>query len=234
MHQKINVLDRLRWWRPTHLACGAGMRWWHRAITQVTSYQPTRLLVRIDATGTAARAAAQRYGLAMLDGVKKIPHFLSGSDEAYRPVARGWIGVDLDGTLAKYHGWKGIRHIGPPVPAMLERVKGWVREGVEVRIFTARVSHRAQRRIAVQTIGDWCQRHGLPRLQVTNVKDFQMIELWDDRAVRVEINVGRRTDEQTPRERQRRQGKRASSRSATPVAHSSASRDDLAASPPPA
>jgi len=208
------------------------MRWRHHAILHVTSFRLNRLLVRIDATGIAASAAAQRYALALMDGVKKFPHFLS--DKLSGPVARGWIGVDLDGTLAQYHGWKGIRHIGPPVPAMLERVKGWLREGVEVRIFTARVSRRAQRRIAVQAIGDWCQRHGLPRLQVTNVKDFQMIELWDDRAVRVEINVGRRTDEQTPRKRQRRQGKRASPRSATPVARSLASRDGLAESPPPA
>ena len=41
----------------------------------------------------------------------------------------GWIGVDLDGTLAHYEGWKGIEHIGAPVPAMLERVKNWLAEG---------------------------------------------------------------------------------------------------------
>jgi hypothetical protein len=27
----------------------------------------------------------------------------------------GWIGVDLDGTLAHYDGWKGIDHIGEPI-----------------------------------------------------------------------------------------------------------------------
>ena len=51
----------------------------------------------------------------------------------------GWIGVDLDGTLAEYGGWKGPDHIGPPVPKMLERVKSWIAEGRDVRIFTARV-----------------------------------------------------------------------------------------------
>ena len=25
-----------------------------------------------------------------------------------------WIGVDLGGTLAEYHGWIGIHHIGNP------------------------------------------------------------------------------------------------------------------------
>lgn len=39
----------------------------------------------------------------------------------------GWIGVDLDGTLAEYHGW-GNGEIGDPVPAMLERVKKWLAE----------------------------------------------------------------------------------------------------------
>lgn len=51
----------------------------------------------------------------------------------------GWIGVDLDATLAEYHGW-GDGSIGQPVELMLRRVTGWLAEGREVRIFTARVS----------------------------------------------------------------------------------------------
>ena len=31
-------------------------------------------------------------------------------------------------------------------------------------------------------------------LPVTNVKDWHMLELWDDRAVQVEPNTGRRVD----------------------------------------
>ena len=52
----------------------------------------------------------------------------------------GWIGVDLDGTLAHYDGWKGVDHIGDPVPKMLMRVLDWRRQGLAVRIFTARVA----------------------------------------------------------------------------------------------
>jgi hypothetical protein len=117
-----------------------------------------------------------------------------------------WIGVDLDGTLAYYHGWRGVEHIGDPVPAMLERVKGWIAEGIEVRIFTARICHPRKRRVAIKTINAWCAQHGLPRLAITNVKDFQMLELWDDRAVRVETNAGTRTDE--PAKPPRRRGKK--------------------------
>jgi len=32
--------------------------------------------------------------------------------------------------------------------------------------------------------------NGLPELEVTNVKDFAMIELWDDRCKQVIINTG--------------------------------------------
>jgi hypothetical protein len=52
---------------------------------------------------------------------------------------KGWIGVDLDGTLARYDRWRGVQHIGEPVPAILDEVRKWLAIGHEVRIFTARV-----------------------------------------------------------------------------------------------
>jgi hypothetical protein len=27
----------------------------------------------------------------------------------------GWVGVDLDGRLARYDGWQGASHIGEPI-----------------------------------------------------------------------------------------------------------------------
>lgn len=111
----------------------------------------------------------------------------------------GWIGVDLDGTLADYSGWKGATHIGAPVPAMVARVKRWLAEGHEVRIFTARVTEagtlvgdrsRESTTEVRQHIELWCKEHIGVVLPVTNVKDFGMVELWDDRAVRVVANTG--------------------------------------------
>lgn len=99
---------------------------------------------------------------------------------------RGWIGVDLDGTLAHYEGWKGIEHIGAPVPAMLKRVIGWLVQGQEVRIFTARAATPE----AIPHIKEWCKEHFGFELPITNIKDFQMIELWDDRCVQVIPNTG--------------------------------------------
>lgn len=110
---------------------------------------------------------------------------------------QGWIGVDLDGTLAEYHGWRGPDHIGKPIPLMVERIKGWLRKGYEVRIFTARMaldkelrasgSSRRMRKIVQRWLVDKCE---LPPLEVTNQKDYQMIALWDDRAVQVTTNTG--------------------------------------------
>ena len=114
-------------------------------------------------------------------------------------MSDGWIGVDLDGTLAEYHGFVEDV-IGPPIPLMLARVKRWLAEGWEVRIMTARVGPLDTRLLEdtptkiekIRTmIEDWCEEHLGVRLQVTNEKDYNMMELWDDRAVQVEMNTGR-------------------------------------------
>ena len=99
---------------------------------------------------------------------------------------KGWIGVDLDGTLAHYDGWYGPAHIGDPIESMLERVRRWLAEGYEVRIFTARASVPEY----VPFVEIWLEQNGLPPLKVTNVKDFGMVSLWDDRCVEVISNKG--------------------------------------------
>lgn len=107
-------------------------------------------------------------------------------------MGRGWIGVDLDGTLAIYDGWKGAEHIGEPILAMRARVLEWLATGKDVRIFTARVSEpRFFAWMSVHAaIELWCVQHLGRRLPITNVKDFGMVELWDDRAVQVIPNAG--------------------------------------------
>jgi hypothetical protein len=104
-----------------------------------------------------------------------------------------WIGVDLDGTLAHYDGWKGVGHIGEPIPAMVERIRQWIRDGQDVRIFTARASSPDpdEKKAAIEAIQAWCLRHIGSALFITATKDLKMYELWDDRAVCVERNTGR-------------------------------------------
>ncbi len=107
-----------------------------------------------------------------------------------------YIAVDLDGTLAEYHGWVGVDHIGEPIPKMVNRVKKWLAEGKDVRIMTARVSPQPEGRTAttVQAIERWCLEHIGQLLPITHSKDYGMIELWDDRAIQVIENTGERAD----------------------------------------
>lgn len=104
---------------------------------------------------------------------------------------RGWIGVDFDGTLCKDDA-------DEPVPAMVQRIKDWLKQGYEVRIVTARCASvnnvlRHPKYVENQKacISAWTLKHiGVP-LDATAEKDFNMLQLWDDRAVTVEKDTGR-------------------------------------------
>lgn len=119
--------------------------------------------------------------------------------------AKGWVAFDLDGTLAEYTGWKGPQHIGAPVPGMVAILKAYLAAGREVRIFTARVdggkaalgagvaegAQYADVAAIRAPIEAWCLEHIGRVLPITNVKDYGMDILFDDRAVRVVRNEGR-------------------------------------------
>lgn len=112
---------------------------------------------------------------------------------------RRWIAVDFDGTLATFGcNWsEDYRATGQPIPAMVERVKQWIADGEDVRIFTARMdcyhpkfpnlTPAAVRR----PIQVWCMKHLGKYLRVTNKKDYWCKALYDDRAVQVEKDTGR-------------------------------------------
>lgn len=118
----------------------------------------------------------------------------------------GWVGVDFDGTLAHYTKWSGPDVLGEPIAPMVARVKRWLAAGIDVRIFTARVStpgafpdalgraeykRNLEARVAHDAIERWCVEHIGRKLPITCVKDLEMRELYDDRAVSVEMNTGR-------------------------------------------
>lgn len=123
-------------------------------------------------------------------------------------MREGWIGVDLDGTLAVWTEWVAWSVIGEPIEPMVARVRDWLAEGREVRIVTARVGlprlHGEDSSVCVckrteqvygradmiEVIQDWCERHVGARLPVQSHKDHDMLELWDDRAVQVVTNTG--------------------------------------------
>lgn len=124
-----------------------------------------------------------------------------------RLLKRGeYIAVDFDGTLVHHDGYRGPYFIGDPIPAMVDRVKGWLAEGKPVKIFTARVASATLKknfgfalgdrdvhhcRVGVEKpIQEWCEKHLGKVLEITCEKDFLMRELWDDRAVSVKTNTG--------------------------------------------
>lgn len=113
-------------------------------------------------------------------------------------MSKGWIGVDLDGTLAEYDEWMGILHIGNPIEPMVQRVRRWIDEGHTVKIFTARASRGGEEgKLAVRFVQQWCEKWIGHRLEVTNCKDLDMIELYDDRCVQVLKNTGTLVGEST-------------------------------------
>ena len=135
-------------------------------------------------------------------------------NDTHGEKGKGWYGFDLDGTLAKYNGWKGIDHIGEPVKPMVELMKRMHDEGKIVKIMTARVAPRKledgtvgeqftwltprpssdpdARYTATQYILDWCEEVAhlgfVP--EVVYQKDHLMIELYDDRVKQVVPNEG--------------------------------------------
>lgn len=119
----------------------------------------------------------------------------------YHNHSGGYIGVDLDATLAQYNGYVSPDHIGEPIPLMLERVKKWLADGVEVRIITARVhatTDDPEEVAAVKLnrlyIEAYLLKHLGQKLPIQSFKCYKMFQLWDDRAVQVIPNTGMRAD----------------------------------------
>ena len=105
--------------------------------------------------------------------------------------ANYWVGVDLDGTLA-IHDSDWETSVGAPIQVTVHRVKKLLDKGFRIKIFTARACEARQ----IPIVQDWCVKQGLVYhdgmpLEVTNVKDYSMIQLWDDRAVAIEHGTGK-------------------------------------------
>lgn len=120
-----------------------------------------------------------------LKDYRELQSILTGEDG-------GWIGVDLDGTLAEYGGWS--HNIGKPIPKMVQRVKRWIAEGKEVRILTARGSidgeGEGSKHSQLMKIYEWIEDNIGEPLEVTSQKDPGMLRLYDDRVRQVEEGTG--------------------------------------------
>lgn len=104
-----------------------------------------------------------------------------------------WVGFDLDGTLAAYDSWKGIEHIGKPIPAMVVMAYMLHKFGHKIKILTARVAPRDgdDGSKAKKYVEKWCQDNLGFVPEITYVKDASMAALFDDRACAIEQNTGK-------------------------------------------
>ena len=101
-----------------------------------------------------------------------------------------WIGVDLDGTLAEEQDPFDPLTIGKPVPEMVEKVKKALEDGVEVRVFTARLADEKLRGQIREKIREYTREHIGRELDSTSEKDPGLREIWDDKARRVRKDEG--------------------------------------------
>jgi hypothetical protein len=111
----------------------------------------------------------------------------SRPSDLVRQVDKPWVGVDLDGTLAVHEDLMRLDRVGAPIPATMDLVRKMINDGIRVKIFTARASDPTQLTI----IRKWLAANDLPPLEITNVKDYMMSRLYDDRCIQVEKNTGR-------------------------------------------
>ena len=60
--------------------------------------------------------------------------------------------IDLDGTLAEYHGWKGWEHIGKPITEAVELVRMLHDDGVRIIVFTCRMNKTMNKISGIDTV----------------------------------------------------------------------------------
>lgn len=109
---------------------------------------------------------------------------------------RDWEGFDLDGTLAHWDRSLGILGIGEPLKVMASKARRAIAEGVDVRIFTARVAPEsleyygltlAETEAAIEA---WCIKHLGRKIPITCRKDIGMRTVHDDASTEVIFNRG--------------------------------------------
>jgi hypothetical protein len=103
----------------------------------------------------------------------------------------GWFAFDLDSTIAQYTEYHGPEEIGEPLSpdnpnSAFSTLMRYLAEGKDVRIFTARANDKD----AIKPIQNWCRKYFGKVLPITNEKDHEVIEIWDDRAVQVDPKTG--------------------------------------------
>lgn len=119
----------------------------------------------------------------------------------------GWIGFDLDGTLVAHGSNDDVinhRINGEPIAEIVQLIHKHKAEGLEIKIFTARVSlgcgydmsnapinrivFAKQAREAIQA---YCLIYFGEIFDITCEKDFNCVRIYDDRARHILCDTGK-------------------------------------------
>lgn len=150
--------------------------------------QPPRPKARELQAARGAKTLYEKIDEGKVPGIDSSSIRKYGTRDAY---AGSWIGVDLDGTLAVWQeGVSTVEEIGEPLQNLVNEVKQRLKEGQDMRIFTARVADPATEDYQRALIEQWCARVFGKVLPITCRKDRWCIEIWDDHARHVAANTG--------------------------------------------
>ena len=97
------------------------------------------------------------------------------------------ICVDLDGVLATYNGWKGVDHIGEPLPGAVEFTRK-LSEFADVVIFTTRCNPEINKpevaHLLVNRVRKWLDKHGFTYADIYASQGKPIASAFiDDRAI---------------------------------------------------
>lgn len=101
------------------------------------------------------------------------------------------IAVDVDGVLAQYDEWRGLDHIGDPIPGAVEFTKK-LGERFDVIIFTTRCSEEVNGEVdkaplLVNRVRCWLDKHGFEYDHIWSEKGKPLcLAFIDDRGIRCE------------------------------------------------
>ncbi len=103
------------------------------------------------------------------------------------------IALDFDRTLARRTDEDlDIDRVGEPILRMVENVRGWLAQGYDITIFTARLGHDSveENERQEQLIRRFLARQNLPQFPITATKKNYFDFFVDDKAIPVTENQG--------------------------------------------
>jgi len=110
------------------------------------------------------------------------PNDVAGIRKA-EAMAVSCVGIDFDGVIHRYSGYKGNRleDLDEPMPGIKKFIETLIAQGIRVKVFTARGTKTGEE--TRDSVRRWLKKYGFPELEVTNIKHADIDLIIDDRAI---------------------------------------------------